>query len=180
MKIFLRRRGLCAGSFFQGLTVSCGLLCHGYFSRSANTRNNATNIFPMGQKCQMFQSWKAIRLLANCFPPRHGKVNLLSTYTPRQGVSSIIGATSDPQHGHILGQARGIFWWMQKCARECLILNQTDFISSHIADVNECLGNPCGTNALCFNNIGSFQCVCPAGFVGNPLISCCKFTSPLN
>lgn len=40
-------------------------------------------------------------------------------------------------------------------------------------DINECLqANPCGTGANCINVIGSYQCVCPSGTVGNPLYAC--------
>ncbi|KAI1292053.1 Latent-transforming growth factor beta-binding protein 4 [Halotydeus destructor] len=40
-------------------------------------------------------------------------------------------------------------------------------------DINECLeANPCGTGAECTNIIGSYQCSCPAGTIGNPLQSC--------
>ena len=38
-----------------------------------------------------------------------------------------------------------------------------------IADIDECAknGSPCDENADCFNNDGSFSCVCKNGFTGN-------------
>ena len=35
-------------------------------------------------------------------------------------------------------------------------------------DINECLTNPCGNNAACFNNPGSFSCQCAAGYTSRP------------
>ena len=39
-------------------------------------------------------------------------------------------------------------------------------------DVNECIGNACGMNAVCLNTVGSFDCRCQAGFTGNPFQMC--------
>lgn len=39
-------------------------------------------------------------------------------------------------------------------------------------DVNECMGNACGMNAVCINTIGSYDCRCQEGFNGNPFMMC--------
>lgn len=39
-------------------------------------------------------------------------------------------------------------------------------------DVNECLSNPCGDIADCHNTPGSFDCVCPLGYLGTTDIGC--------
>lgn len=48
--------------------------------------------------------------------------------------------------------------------------------STHVAclDVNECStgSKVCGLNAQCINTPGAYFCQCPAGFTGNPKISC--------
>ena len=36
-----------------------------------------------------------------------------------------------------------------------------------LADINECLENPCDSNAECVNNPGSFTCTCNRGYSGN-------------
>ncbi|KFM70914.1 Fibrillin-1, partial [Stegodyphus mimosarum] len=43
-------------------------------------------------------------------------------------------------------------------------------------DINECEQSPfpCGTGAQCFNTIGSYQCRCPPGTVGEPFYSGCQ------
>ena len=41
-------------------------------------------------------------------------------------------------------------------------------------DVDECLFNPCHSNAMCNNTVGSFMCSCDFGYVGDGIISCCK------
>lgn len=41
-------------------------------------------------------------------------------------------------------------------------------------DVNECEeSHPCAPNALCRNKIGSFECLCPPGFYGDPRTTGC-------
>ena len=54
-----------------------------------------------------------------------------------------------------------------------------------IVDVNECASRPCDSNAQCTDTIGSFQCTCNQGFVGNgevcsqlPPQSGCDTSSP--
>ncbi|XP_064459913.1 uncharacterized protein LOC135370150 isoform X1 [Ornithodoros turicata] len=43
-------------------------------------------------------------------------------------------------------------------------------------DINECvsLHNPCAPNANCVNLLGSYDCVCPPGTVGDPFIRGCE------
>lgn len=38
-----------------------------------------------------------------------------------------------------------------------------------ISDIDECSknGSPCDENAECFNNDGSYTCICKVGFTGN-------------
>lgn len=40
------------------------------------------------------------------------------------------------------------------------------------ADIDECLENPCGTNAVCTNSPGNFLCSCKADYTGNPYKGC--------
>lgn len=35
---------------------------------------------------------------------------------------------------------------------------------SSLLDIDECLENPCGDDGSCYNNQGSFECVCYAGY----------------
>lgn len=48
------------------------------------------------------------------------------------------------------------------------------YISRYIfsLDINECNGNACGSNAVCINTIGSYDCRCKNGFFGNPFVGC--------
>uniref|UniRef100_A0A2M4DS15 Putative nidogen n=1 Tax=Anopheles darlingi TaxID=43151 RepID=A0A2M4DS15_ANODA len=39
-------------------------------------------------------------------------------------------------------------------------------------DVNECLDNPCGANALCTDTVGSFICSCKPEYTGDPFRGC--------
>ena len=34
-------------------------------------------------------------------------------------------------------------------------------------DVNECSISPCLNGGQCYNEIGSFECICPDGYEGN-------------
>ena len=45
----------------------------------------------------------------------------------------------------------------------------TELYLFSVSDINECdtAGNPCHTNATCRNTVGSFQCSCKTGFIGN-------------
>jgi len=50
-----------------------------------------------------------------------------------------------------------------------------DFKLGECRDVNECmeLDSPCGTNAICRNLPGSYDCTCPQKYpVGNPFLRC--------
>ena len=48
--------------------------------------------------------------------------------------------------------------------RKCSILIN---ILLNILDINECISNPCNTNARCENCIGSYTCECKEGFSGD-------------
>lgn len=41
-----------------------------------------------------------------------------------------------------------------------------------ILDIDECGKNPCGPNAVCRNTPGSYECVCPHHFRGDPYYEC--------
>ena len=43
-------------------------------------------------------------------------------------------------------------------------------------DIDECLTNPCDTNARCTNTRGSFICQCNSGFAGNGFTCVSKLT----
>lgn len=47
--------------------------------------------------------------------------------------------------------------------------NQFEYIS---VDVDECTRNPCGANAQCINEFGSYRCVCAEGYDGDPNSGC--------
>ena len=40
----------------------------------------------------------------------------------------------------------------------------------NISDIDECISNPCDTNANCENVIGSYTCKCKKGFTGDGTI----------
>ena len=42
-------------------------------------------------------------------------------------------------------------------------------IHRYLLDINECLTNPCHTDAVCTNTIGGHFCTCNNGYVGNGL-----------
>lgn len=48
-----------------------------------------------------------------------------------------------------------------------------------LADVNECLASPC-VNGNCSNTLGSYTCVCDAGWTGTKDIDECLQTSCFN
>ena len=37
----------------------------------------------------------------------------------------------------------------------------------NFSDIDECISNPCDTNANCENGIGSYNCKCKGGFTGD-------------
>lgn len=39
-------------------------------------------------------------------------------------------------------------------------------------DVNECINNPCGKNAICTDTSGGFICSCGEGYSGDPYRGC--------
>lgn len=43
-------------------------------------------------------------------------------------------------------------------------------------DVDECVGDACGTNAVCINVPGSYDCRCKEGYIGNPFANCMPLT----
>ena len=45
-------------------------------------------------------------------------------------------------------------------------------IHINVTDINECIGNACGPNAVCLNTPGSYDCQCQAGHSGNPFMMC--------
>jgi hypothetical protein len=40
----------------------------------------------------------------------------------------------------------------------------------YTSDIDECVGNPCDSNAQCTNTAGSFVCTCNTGYTGNGLV----------
>lgn len=48
-----------------------------------------------------------------------------------------------------------------------MVLNYNFFLNKYQWDVNECLISPCLNEGQCFNEIGSFECICQEGFKGN-------------
>ena len=49
--------------------------------------------------------------------------------------------------------------------------------SSFCADIDECEDNPCDVTATCTNRIGSYQCSCEKGFLGNGTSCLGKFST---
>lgn len=55
------------------------------------------------------------------------------------------------------------------------LINLLMFINNHkilSPDIDECLISACGNNAVCINTIGSYDCRCVEGYVGNPFLEC--------
>lgn len=48
-------------------------------------------------------------------------------------------------------------------------MTKKDYFVFFLADINECLHdiNVCDANAKCLNEIGSYECICDAGYTGN-------------
>ena len=53
-----------------------------------------------------------------------------------------------------------------------------DIMFYYFPDIDECSknGSPCSENAKCFNNDGSFTCICKDGFTGNGTVCLGKLT----
>ena len=60
----------------------------------------------------------------------------------------------------------------RKSFRKCDIVNLSKCSSCDSSDFDECLTEPgpCGDNADCTNNDGSYSCTCKQGFTGNGII----------
>ena len=43
---------------------------------------------------------------------------------------------------------------------------------TNCGSLDQCQDNPCGLNARCFNEGGSYRCECAQGFQGNPSQQC--------
>lgn len=48
----------------------------------------------------------------------------------------------------------------------------TKIIHKPLSDVNECEHNPCGTNSICTDTVGSFTCSCNPDYTGDPRQGC--------
>lgn len=55
----------------------------------------------------------------------------------------------------------------------CRCANGFQSVNNGCQDVNECLENPCHPTAICINALGSFQCTCQEGTVGEPFVQGC-------
>lgn len=42
----------------------------------------------------------------------------------------------------------------------------------YFTDINECTKNPCGTNAVCTDTVGSYICSCKEDYTGDPFNEC--------
>ena len=40
-------------------------------------------------------------------------------------------------------------------------------MTTSISDIDECLSDPCDSNATCNNSVGSFICTCDSGYSGD-------------
>jgi hypothetical protein len=45
-------------------------------------------------------------------------------------------------------------------------LDLTFYINFFISDVDECLSFPCKNGGSCYDNVGSYSCICPPGWEG--------------
>lgn len=52
--------------------------------------------------------------------------------------------------------------------KSCCVTKVFNFLT----DIDECIGNACGNNAVCINTLGSFDCRCIDGYLGNPFTGC--------
>lgn len=62
-----------------------------------------------------------------------------------------------------------IFTDFCSCFNSALKINLNFCTCSVLLDINECTENQsiCGLNAVCYNNIGSYHCMCAPGFVAS-------------
>lgn len=56
----------------------------------------------------------------------------------------------------------------------CTCFAGYELINGKCEDVNECQASPCHETAVCANTIGSYQCACPPGLVGEPVLGGCR------
>ncbi len=52
----------------------------------------------------------------------------------------------------------------------CVVVNYFCYHDYTPSDIDECVLNPCGTNAVCEDTPGSFNCACSDGYIGDGII----------
>lgn len=64
--------------------------------------------------------------------------------------------------------------WLWNSWRKTTISEiRSHFSEIPLSDLDECWSsNACGTNAVCINTVGSYDCRCKEGHAGNPFITC--------
>ncbi|KAF5291111.1 hypothetical protein FQA39_LY14353 [Lamprigera yunnana] len=98
-------------------------------------------------------------LNSNCVKVCYGDSNCLPGELCKKGVCRLgCDADSDCNPNQICIESNC------RCATGFITLN------NECVDVNECSDSPCHKSAKCVNNPGSFRCVCPDRYIGDPFM----------